>query len=139
MPVINLTSSFGPHRTSIERLPIRSPKTAYTGMIYYFDYESMSTSYLDLPGHIAEKRTTPVTEQDFTSYLYAPDIPDPDLLIRTGGEKRLSNFLLWELSYAELYVTDTYWPDFSEETLQKALESFGGRKRRFGGLNSQNQ
>jgi len=88
---------------------------------------------------IAEKRTTPVTEQDFASYLYAPDIPDPDLLIRTGGEKRLSNFLLWELSYAELYVTDTYWPDFSEETLQKALESFGGRKRRFGGLNGQNQ
>ena len=88
---------------------------------------------------IAEKRTTPVTEQDFTSYLYAPDIPDPDLLIRTGGEKRLSNFLLWELSYSELYVTDTYWPDFSEETLQKALESFGGRKRRFGGLNNQNQ
>ena len=88
---------------------------------------------------IAEKRTAPVTEQDFASYLYAPDIPDPDLLIRTGGEKRLSNFLLWELSYAELYVTDTYWPDFSEETLQKALESFGGRKRRFGGLNSRNQ
>ena len=88
---------------------------------------------------IAEKRTAPVTEQDFASYLYAPDIPDPDLLIRTGGEKRLSNFLLWELSYAELYVTDTYWPDFSEETLQKALESFGGRKRRFGGLNNQNQ
>ena len=88
---------------------------------------------------IAEKRTNPVTEQDFASYLYAPDIPDPDLLIRTGGEKRLSNFLLWELSYAELYVTDTYWPDFSEETLQKALESFGGRKRRFGGLNNQNK
>ena len=54
MPVINLTAPFGNHRTSIERLPIRSPKTSYTGMIYYFDYESMSTSYLDLPGHIAE-------------------------------------------------------------------------------------
>ena len=84
---------------------------------------------------IAEKRSTPVTESDFVSYLYAPDIPDPDLLIRTGGEMRLSNFLLWELSYAELYVTDTYWPDFTEETLAEALASFGGRKRRFGGLN----
>ncbi|MBE6386395.1 MAG: di-trans,poly-cis-decaprenylcistransferase [Lentisphaerae bacterium] len=84
---------------------------------------------------IAEKRTAPVTEQDFVSYLYAPDIPDPDLLIRTGGEMRLSNFLLWELSYAELYVTETYWPDFTEETLEQALASFGGRKRRFGGLN----
>ena len=84
---------------------------------------------------IAEKRTAPVTEQDFVSYLYAPDIPDPDLLIRTSGELRLSNFLLWELSYSELYVTDTYWPDFNEETLQQALASFSGRKRRFGGLN----
>ena len=84
---------------------------------------------------IAEKRSTPVTESDFVSYLYAPDIPDPDLLIRTGGEMRLSNFLLWELSYAELYVTDTYWPDFNEETLAEALGSFGTRKRRFGGLN----
>ena len=84
---------------------------------------------------IAEKRTAPVDEKEFVNYLYAPDIPDPDLLIRTSGELRLSNFLLWELSYSELYVTDTYWPDFSEETLADALASFGGRKRRFGGLN----
>lgn len=84
---------------------------------------------------IAEKRSEPVTEESFKEYLYAPDIPDPDLLIRTGGEMRLSNFLLWELSYTELYVTDTYWPDFDAATLQQALDSFGGRKRRFGGLN----
>jgi undecaprenyl diphosphate synthase len=56
-------------------------------------------------------------------------------MIRTGGEMRISNFLLWELSYAELYVTDTFWPDFDENTLNEALSSFGGRKRRFGGLN----
>ena len=84
---------------------------------------------------IAEKRTTPVSEADFVNYLYAPDIPDPDLMIRTGGEMRISNFLLWELSYAELYVTDTFWPDFDENTLNEALSSFGSRKRRFGGLN----
>jgi undecaprenyl diphosphate synthase len=84
---------------------------------------------------IAEKRSTPIDEKEFVNYLYAPDIPDPDLLIRTSGELRLSNFLLWELSYSELYVTDTYWPDFSEETLAEALASFGSRKRRFGGLN----
>ena len=84
---------------------------------------------------IAEKRSEKINEQDFISYLYAPDIPDPDLLIRTGGEMRLSNFLLWELSYTEFYVTDTYWPDFNAETLEKALTSFNGRKRRFGGLN----
>ncbi len=84
---------------------------------------------------IAEKRTAPVDEKEFVNYLYAPDIPDPDLLIRTSGELRLSNFLLWELSYSELYVTDTYWPDFDENTLAEALASFGSRKRRFGGLN----
>ena len=84
---------------------------------------------------IAEKRTAPVDEKEFVNYLYAPDIPDPDLLIRTSGELRLSNFLLWELSYSELYVTNTYWPDFDENTLAEALASFGSRKRRFGGLN----
>ena len=84
---------------------------------------------------IAEKRSAPVDEKEFVNYLYAPDIPDPDLLIRTSGELRLSNFLLWELSYSELYVTDTYWPDFDENTLAEALASFGSRKRRFGGLN----
>ena len=83
----------------------------------------------------AEKRTAPIDEKEFVNYLYAPDIPDPDLLIRTSGELRLSNFLLWELSYSELYVTNTYWPDFDENTLAEALASFGSRKRRFGGLN----
>ena len=84
---------------------------------------------------IAEKRSAPIDEKEFVNYLYAPDIPDPDLLIRTSGELRLSNFLLWELSYSELYVTNTYWPDFDENTLAEALASFGSRKRRFGGLN----
>jgi len=84
---------------------------------------------------IEEKRTKKVDEKSFAQYLYAPELPDPDLLIRTGGEMRLSNFLLWELSYAEFYVTDTYWPAFSKEDLAKALDAFGKRKRRFGGLN----
>ena len=73
-----------------------------------------------------------VTEEEFRNYLYAPDLPDPDLLIRTGGEMRISNFLLWELSYAELYVTDVLWPDFDEAEFQKALAAFGSRQRRFG-------
>ncbi len=77
----------------------------------------------------------PLTEDEFRNYLYQPDTPDPDLLIRTGGELRISNFMLWQLSYAELYVTPTFWPDFGEEDLRKALESFSGRDRRFGGLN----
>ena len=81
------------------------------------------------------QNSTPLTEEEFKNYLYQPDTPDPDLLIRTGGELRISNFMLWQLSYAELYVTPTFWPDFGEEDLRKALESFSGRDRRFGGLN----
>ncbi len=85
---------------------------------------------------LAEKKPgEKIDEKEFSKYLYAPDIPDPDLLIRTSGELRLSNFLLWQLSYSEIYVTETHWPDFDKEALQKALDSFGKRKRRFGGLN----
>ncbi len=73
-----------------------------------------------------------IDEAEFARNLYAPDIPDPDLMIRTSGEMRLSNFLLWQLSYAELYVTDTLWPDFREEQFFKALAEYGRRRRRFG-------
>ena len=66
--------------------------------------------------------------------LYAPDAPDVDLLIRTSGEKRLSNFLLWQSAYAELYFTDTLWPDFDRRALSRALDDYAGRQRRFGGL-----
>lgn len=74
-----------------------------------------------------------INEELFAKYLYLPEVPDPDLLIRTSGEMRLSNFLLWELSYSEIYVTDLYWPDFNEQELYKAMASFGKRNRRFGG------
>lgn len=82
---------------------------------------------------LAEKNDGKITEESFRNYLYAPDIPDPDLLIRTSGELRLSNFLLWELAYSEIYVTDVLWPDFGEEELKKAVEAFNRRDRRFGG------
>ena len=75
-----------------------------------------------------------IDEAFFASKLYAPSIPDPDLLIRTSGEMILSNFLLWQLSYSELYVTDVLWPDFGKEQLMEAMKSFNGRKRRFGGV-----
>ncbi len=74
------------------------------------------------------------TEKNFKLYSDLPEVPDPDLLIRTGGEKRISNFLLWHLAYTELYFTDTYWPDFRKEDLLKALEDFSRRERRFGAL-----
>lgn len=73
-----------------------------------------------------------IDESTISAHLYAPDVPDPDLMIRTSGEKRLSNFLLWQLSYAELYVTDVLWPDFREPELFKALEEYACRNRRFG-------
>ncbi len=74
-----------------------------------------------------------IDEKLFAQNLYLPDVPDPDLLIRTSGELRLSNFLLWELSYSEIYVTDTYWPDFDLTELDKAIDAFQKRNRRFGG------
>lgn len=73
-----------------------------------------------------------ITEDEFSSYLDTCDIPEPDLFIRTGGDKRLSNFLLWEMAYTEFYFTDVLWPDFNEEELKKALNAFTKRERRFG-------
>ncbi len=74
-----------------------------------------------------------ITEAGFASYLDTADIPDPDLMIRTSGELRLSNYLLWQLAYTELYVTDCLWPDFNQEELEKAIASYNSRERRFGG------
>jgi undecaprenyl diphosphate synthase len=75
-----------------------------------------------------------VDERTFRTYLYTSGMPDPDLLIRTSGEMRLSNFLLWQLAYTEIYVTSTLWPDFRREAYGEALRDFAGRKRRFGSL-----
>jgi undecaprenyl diphosphate synthase len=73
------------------------------------------------------------TEEDFRGRLYAPDMHDPDLIIRTGGERRLSNFLLWQSAYSELVFSDELWPDFTREHLERALAEFRARQRRFGG------
>lgn len=80
-----------------------------------------------------------VDENTISDYLYTAGLPDPDLLIRTGGDQRLSNFLLYQSSYAELYIPDTLWPDFSPEEYDKALRSFGARQRRFGGIKSEQE
>jgi undecaprenyl diphosphate synthase len=74
-----------------------------------------------------------VDEDVLAVYLYAPDMPDPDLVIRTSGEQRISNFLLWQLAYSELVFVDTLWPDFGEEDLRQAVAVYSGRRRRFGG------
>jgi undecaprenyl diphosphate synthase len=75
-----------------------------------------------------------IDEKFFSSCLYTADIPDPDLLIRTSGEMRISNFLLWQIAYTELYVTDQFWPDFNKVSLINALKDYQARNRRFGGL-----
>ena len=83
-------------------------------------------------GHAA----APVGEDDISQHLYTAGLPDPDLLIRTSGEMRVSNFLLWQIAYAEIYVTETLWPDFSRARLLEALIDFQKRERRYGGLNA---
>ena len=71
-------------------------------------------------------------EEDFEKFLYTKELPDPDLVIRTSGEERISNFLLWQAAYSEFYVTETLWPDFDQDELEKALEEYDRRERRFG-------
>jgi undecaprenyl diphosphate synthase len=74
-----------------------------------------------------------VDEESFAQFLYAPEMPDPDLVIRTSGEQRLSNFLLWQSAYAEYVFTETLWPDFGPDEFRAAIEDYAGRRRRFGG------
>ncbi|MFP4482626.1 MAG: polyprenyl diphosphate synthase [Thermovirgaceae bacterium] len=78
--------------------------------------------------------TSGLDEKSFRSYLYLADVPDPDLVVRTSGEMRLSNFLLWQSSYAELYFTDILWPDFSEKDFEKAIKAYTKRTRRYGSV-----
>jgi undecaprenyl diphosphate synthase len=100
-----------------------------------FDYGSRS-EIVDAVRCIKEGNVSPegISERIFSSYLDTADIPDPDLLIRTGGEFRLSNFLLWQVAYSELYFTPVSWPDFNKKEIEKALLDYKQRQRRFGNL-----
>jgi undecaprenyl diphosphate synthase len=75
-------------------------------------------------------------EEKFSQYLYTKDLPEPDLLIRTSGEMRISNFMLWQLSYAELYFCEKFWPDFNSDDLEAAVMEYQKRERRFGGIDA---
>ena len=83
-----------------------------------------------------ELQPSDITEESLSARMYAPDLPDPDLLIRTAGEMRLSNFLLWGVAYAEIWVTQALWPDFTPELLVEALEDYGRRVRKFGAVSA---
>ncbi len=83
---------------------------------------------------LAAEGVTQISEEDISSHLYTADCPDPDLIVRTGGDLRISNFLLWQAAYSELYFTDKLWPDMTSDDVDDAIRSFYSRKRRYGGL-----
>lgn len=84
--------------------------------------------------YMSGRTAEPLTEELFSNYMYSAGIPDPELIIRPGGEQRISNFLLWQCAYSEFYFTDVLWPDFNESELDKAIHVFNTRDRRFGGV-----
>jgi len=122
-------------RKTIE-LTARNPKTTLVLALNY----SGRTEIIDTVRHLCRQAAAGaldielLDEKAFSRHLYTGNFPDPDLLIRTSGELRLSNFLLWQLSYTEIYVTQKMWPEFSKEDLRDAIREFNKRQRRFGGL-----
>jgi len=98
-----------------------------------FDYGGR-TEILDAVHRILNNKISPddIHENSFREYLYLPELPDPDLIIRTGGEMRLSNFLLWQAAYSELYFTEALWPNFDQTEIDRALAAYESRRRRFG-------
>lgn len=108
-----------------------------TGMTFNFAFNyGGRVEILDAVHHIITEGTPPenIDENLFGSYLYTAGLPDVDLLIRTGGELRISNFLIWQTAYSEYYFTEVLWPDFDEKEMEKALLDYSHRQRRFGGL-----
>ena len=105
-----------------------------------FDYGGRA-EILDAVRRIVRDGIRPedITESLFSSYLYTPNVPEPDLIIRTAGEMRLSNFLIWQSAYSEYYATPTLWPDFKDEEVDKALIAYSRRERRFGGLKAEGE
>lgn len=105
-----------------------------------FDYGGRA-EILDAVRRIVRDGIRPedITESLFSSYLYTPNVPEPDLIIRTAGEMRLSNFLIWQSAYSEYYSTPTLWPDFKDEEVDKALIAYSRRERRFGGLKAEGE
>ena len=134
----------------LEALPEKTRKTFQRGLdetaqntgmtfalaVNYGSRAELTRAAVFLANQIAEGKVSAdsVAPSDFEKYLYTAGLPDPDLLIRTSGELRLSNYLLWQLAYSELYVTQTYWPDFSKWDFLRAIKDYQGRERRFGGV-----
>lgn len=116
----------------IENLQEATSKNTGIVLNLAFNYGGR-TEIVDAVNKIIASGEKEVNEETFRRYLYR-DLPDPELLIRTSGELRISNFLLWQIAYSEIYVTETLWPDFDGRELDRAIESYNGRDRRFGGV-----
>lgn len=124
--VIEITSTYEPILTTVISL-------SYGGR------EEILNAVKNIASQVLNKKCdiSNIDENFFRKYLYQPNIPYPDLLIRTSGEKRISNFLLWQIAYSELYFTDVKWPDFTPNELDKAIEEYHKRERRFGKISEQ--
>lgn len=126
-----------PIREKITRNKESSKKNTGLVATFAFSYSSrdeITKACRRISQEVLDGKLAPseINEQSISRNLYTADMPDPDLLIRTSGEMRISNFLLWQISYAELYITETLWPDFTTDQFQKAIEAFQKRDRRFG-------
>ena len=117
---------------AIEKLEDKSKNNTGLTLNIAFNYGGRA-EITDAVNFILESGITYIDEENFSKYLYN-DIPDPELLVRTSGEFRISNFLLWQIAYSEIYITEALWPDFDEKELDKAIESYNERDRRFGGV-----
>lgn len=122
----------------IEQTSVNTGTTLILALSYSSKWE-LTEAARQIAYDVANKKINPndITEAMVSGHLTTKGIPDPDLLIRTGGEKRISNFLLWQMSYTEFYFTDTYWPDFREEELYGAILYYQQRERRFGKTSEQ--
>jgi undecaprenyl diphosphate synthase len=121
-------------RRRMEAMEDRTELNTRLGLWIAFDYGGRA-ELVEAARRIAESGLDPreIDENVLAANLYAPELPDPDLLIRTSGELRVSNFMLWQLAYAELVFVDRLWPDFDERDLRSALAEYAKRRRRFGG------
>lgn len=120
----------------LEEATVNNGGLNFTIALNYGSRDEMTRAVRKLAKDCVDGKVDPeqIDESVFTSYLDTREIPDPDLLIRTSGEQRLSNYLLWQLAYSEFYFTDVPWPAFTKEELKKAIEEFNHRHRRFGGV-----
>ena len=126
-------------RNKIEELEKASENNTglnFTIALNYGSRDEIKRAVSEIAKECAAGKVNPsdITEQMISEHLDTRGIPDPDLLIRTSGEERLSNYLLWQLAYTEFYFTDVLWPDFNKEELEKAIEKYNGRERRYGGV-----